>query len=300
MANRIYGDSLGHVLLEVWWDAVLTKWHANLLHTPIERVQASKANACCQSIMTRMADAGEIGTVGAEPNDYVNLPGTDGNEGAFQLLPVTFTIDTPDDTDTDTPLVASVGGGDIVVTAIRAAATYANMPAIVATMTCSTGSLTGTGRQAFAAGLASFDDLQVDVVGGAVTLTATLDNGSFSVITGAASAVVVGALASLAFTIEPANEEIAAVIVGETYGEDITVTGYDAAGNIQTASTADVVMSLTTDPPTGSTLGGTLTVALATGVAVFTDLTLDQAGAGFIMTATGGGFTDTSDPIEIF
>jgi hypothetical protein len=45
------------------------------------------------------------------------------------------------------------------------------------------------------------------------------------------------------------------------------------------------------DNPGGSTLGGTADVAATAGLATFGDLTLDIAGTGYTLTASGTGLT---------
>lgn len=112
-----------------------------------------------------------------------------------------------------------------------------------------------------------------------------------------------GALDSFAFTDQPANEEINQVIPSENYGDNITVTAYDAKGNVKTDYTGQVDMTISNDPPTGSTLGGDVDVAAVAGVATFTDLTINQAGAPFRLTATdnaGGVVAAESDGFEVF
>ena len=47
--------------------------------------------------------------------------------------------------------------------------------------------------------------------------------------------------------------------------------------------------------PDGATLGGTLAVNASAGVATFAGLTLDKAGAGATLQATGGGLSSGDD-----
>lgn len=302
MANKIYGNAAGTVLIEVVWDTTLLKWSARPLFDPTGRVDASKAYSACQEVMTRMASAGVVGTVGADPDTYVLTPGLTGSHASdYQhLLRVTFTIDAVFGTPTTVSTLArNVGGDPLRVTAVRNGATYTAMPAIGATLTPRIGTLTGTARVAFTAGVASFE-VEYDTPGAAETLSVTLDRSAAdAVISSAAFAVTPGPVDSLAFTNQPGNEEATQVIVGETYGVAIEVTAYDAKGNIKTDFTADVVMTITTDPPGGSTLGGTTTQAAVAGVATFDDLTIDKAGAGFVITATSTA-AKASDPFEIF
>ena len=61
-----------------------------------------------------------------------------------------------------------------------------------------------------------------------------------------------------------------------------------------------VTLSLSTNPG-GGTLSGTLTLTLSGGLATFSDLAIDQPGAGYTLHATvGGGLADIdSGPFNV-
>ena len=79
------------------------------------------------------------------------------------------------------------------------------------------------------------------------------------------------------------------VVVGNGFG--FTVAVKDAAGNIDSSFSGNVTAELIQDPTVNSAvLVGPVTVAAASGVATFTDLTVDQAGVfGLFLTSAGIG-----------
>jgi plastocyanin len=99
----------------------------------------------------------------------------------------------------------------------------------------------------------------------------------------------------LAFTAQPGNTGVGAAITPA-----VEVTVQDASGNPVTASTAPITIAIG-DNPGGATLGGTTTQNAATGVATFSDLTLDQSGAAYTLSASSSGLTSaTSGAFDLF
>lgn len=112
----------------------------------------------------------------------------------------------------------------------------------------------------------------------------------------AAVVLLVGACSSstepqavaLSFRQQPSNATSGqpispAVRVGFIDGQAAQVTNTDAL--------ITVALIATTGSP-GAALSGTLTVQSVDGVAIFSDLSIDQAGAGFELVATAEGFSD--------
>ncbi len=98
-----------------------------------------------------------------------------------------------------------------------------------------------------------------------------------------------GAPAQLAFTTQPGGGQ-----PGVVWGTQPVVTVQDAFGNTVTNSTASITLAITEGTPTSGgpgTLGGTKTVAAENGVATFSDLSIDTAGAAYQLTATSGSLT---------
>jgi hypothetical protein len=98
--------------------------------------------------------------------------------------------------------------------------------------------------------------------------------------------VTAGAASQLAFAQAPSAATAGAVIEPAP-----TVRIQDAEGNLVT-STASVTLAITAATGTaGASLGGTVTVAAVGGVATFSTLTIDKAGAGYTLTATSGSLS---------
>jgi uncharacterized repeat protein (TIGR01451 family)/CSLREA domain-containing protein len=147
------------------------------------------------------------------------------------------------------------------------------------------GTLSGTTTVAAVAGVATFNGLSINTAGSGYTLAA-----SSSGLTGATSTafnITVGAAAQLAFGQQPTNSTANVAITPAP-----TVRILDAGGNL-TASTANVMVAIGTNPGPG-TLGGTLIVAASAGVATFANLTIDTAGNGYTLTAASAGLTDAT------
>ena len=76
----------------------------------------------------------------------------------------------------------------------------------------------------------------------------------------------------------------------------VTVAILDASNNVVTESAATVSLTLA---PVGPTLGGTLTVSAVSGVATFSDLTVDQVGTYTLGATSGGLIGATSASFDI-
>jgi len=104
-----------------------------------------------------------------------------------------------------------------------------------------------------------------------------------------------GDAAKLAFVAQPEGPYAA----GATINAIPQVQVQDAAGNPVTASSADITVAIGANPGSGA-LSGTTTVAAASGLATFSDLSINKAGAGYTLTATATGLTAAeSDPFTI-
>jgi hypothetical protein len=106
---------------------------------------------------------------------------------------------------------------------------------------------------------------------------------------------------SLAFTTEPANTVVNAVITSafDSQGGPIKVEVLDGSGQLATSSTAAVTVAIGMNPGSGS-LSGTTTVDASAGVAAFTNLSINATGTGYTLVATSPGITSTtSNPFNI-
>src|SRR6185436_2622413 len=70
----------------------------------------------------------------------------------------------------------------------------------------------------------------------------------------------------------------------------VQVTVQDAFNNTVTSSSASITVAIGTNPG-GGTLSGTLTVAAVSGVASFSNLSVDKVGTGYTLTSTAAALT---------
>jgi predicted outer membrane repeat protein len=115
-------------------------------------------------------------------------------------------------------------------------------------------------------------------------------------VTGSTSLTVAPAAADhLLFLQQPTD-----TAAGRTISPAVLVAVVDAYGNLETGDSSDTVTLSLGVNPGGGTLSGTLTVTVSGGIATFSDLSIDQAGMGYILHATVGGLPDSdSDPFTI-
>src|SRR5207249_1583647 len=95
--------------------------------------------------------------------------------------------------------------------------------------------------------------------------------------------ITAGTATQLVFTVEPSTTAAGAVITPA-----VQVTAQDAQGNEASGVRGDVTVAIGTNPSAG-TLAGTKIVAATAGVATFSGLSIDKAGTGYTLTATGAG-----------
>ncbi len=150
------------------------------------------------------------------------------------------------------------------------------------------GTLSGTLTQNPTNGVASFGNLSIDKTGTGYTLTAAAIG-----LTGMTSTtfnITPGPAAQLVFTVQPGNARANSSITPA-----VQVTAQDAFGNNATGFTGNVKVAIGTDASAvkNAKLSGTTSVAAVAGVAVFSDLSIDQIGVGYTLTAAFG----TAPPI---
>ena len=155
----------------------------------------------------------------------------------------------------------------------------------------SSGTLGGTVTVAAASGVATFANLSINSAGAGYTLSASA--GGLTGATSTAFNVNAGAASKIAFTVQPSN-----VIPGNSISPAIAVSIEDALGNVVTSANNSITVAIGANPGSG-TLAGTLTVAAVNGVATFPNLSINNAGAGYTLTAAASGFTTvTSNPFS--
>ena len=143
--------------------------------------------------------------------------------------------------------------------------------------------LGGTLTVAAVGGVATFNDLTVDIAQTGYTL-----NFTSGVLTDATSSnfnITPNVKSQLVFKTEPTD-----VDMNSSLAPSIEVEIQDAYGNI-TSDTDSITLSFNNDPSGSATLGGTVTQSAVSGVASFNDITVDYAGSGFTLDATSGVLT---------
>lgn len=107
--------------------------------------------------------------------------------------------------------------------------------------------------------------------------------------------VTAGSFGTLAFTTQPAGAVPAVAfatqpVVAVQDNSGVTIAGYTGP--------VTVAIKAGTGTP-GAVLSGTLTVNAVAGVATFTDLAIDQAGTGYVLTATASGLSVDSAAFNV-
>src|SRR2546428_302840 len=95
----------------------------------------------------------------------------------------------------------------------------------------------------------------------------------------------VGPAAKLVFTAQPST-----AVAGAAITPAVQVTVQDAQGNTVTTATTSITVAIGTNPASG-TLSGTTTVAAVNGVATFANLSINNPGTGYTLTASATGLT---------
>src|SRR5262245_49700156 len=145
------------------------------------------------------------------------------------------------------------------------------------------GTLSGTTTVSAVDGVATFTNLKINRAGVGYQLQATASG--LTPVTTAPFDITPGAAAQLVFSVEPSPATAGAFLAPQ-------VTAQDALGNTATAFTGAVTMAITAGTGTGgATLSGTATVAAIAGVASFSGLSIDKAGAGYSLSATATNLT---------
>jgi hypothetical protein len=135
-------------------------------------------------------------------------------------------------------------------------------------------------------GVASFNDLSINLAGVSYQLDAsttpalpggTITSGTFDITPAASSRLV--------FTAQPST-----TTAGLSISPSVVLTAQDAVGSTLTGFTGNVTVSITSATgANGATLSGTQTVAAVSGVATFSNLSIDKKGTGYRLSATAIG-----------
>lgn len=140
-------------------------------------------------------------------------------------------------------------------------------------------------------GVATFSGLALNRVAAGYTLQVN-GGGLISDITPLLT-VSAGAATQLALVIQPPSS------INPGTGFGLTVSAQDSFGNLNTNFVGTVTVTISSNPNNG-TLGGTTSLNAVNGVAVFTNLTLSQAGNGYVLrVASPGILPTTTSPINV-
>jgi hypothetical protein len=158
-----------------------------------------------------------------------------------------------------------------------------------------TSTLSGTVSVNAISGVATFSNLNLNKVGVGYTLVAssttptTLTSATsttFSITPGTPSKVVI--------TTQPASTVSTATMAA------VVAQIQDAAGNLVTSSSASVTIAILNNAGGTGTLTGTTPVTASSGVATFSNLSIDKAGVGYTLTVGSSGLVSAnSSPFNI-
>jgi len=158
------------------------------------------------------------------------------------------------------------------------------------------GTLSGTITQPFVNGLATFPDLTINKVGVGYTLTST--SSGLRSVTSDNFSITNAPPTQLAFAVQPTD-----ATAGATIAPAVQVSAEDQFGNLASTFAGSVGVGITSGTGTsGATLSGGGAVTAVGGVATFSALNINLAGAGYTLTAptTGGLSAATSTAFTIF
>ncbi len=127
---------------------------------------------------------------------------------------------------------------------------------------------------------------------GSLTAVVTTNSVSSGAPVQVATVIMAGPPDHLAFDVQPTNS-----VAGVAISPAVTVRILDSNG-VQTNSTANVTLVIGTNPG-GGTLSGTTTVAAVNGVATFSNLSINKAGTGYTLAASGTVTGATSGTFNI-
>ncbi|MGH9260219.1 MAG: S8 family serine peptidase, partial [Acidimicrobiales bacterium] len=142
------------------------------------------------------------------------------------------------------------------------------------------GVLDGTKTVAAVAGVATFNDLNIDQADAGYALTAS--SGSLTPATSNGFTIGPAAAAKLAFTVQPSD-----AVANASISPAVQVMIQDQFGN-RTLAISNVTVALGTNPGGDGVLDSTLTVAAVDGVATFNGLNIDEADADYTLTTSSG------------
>jgi hypothetical protein len=161
------------------------------------------------------------------------------------------------------------------------------------------GTLFGTATMNASSGVATFNDLKIDMAGAGYTLSA-----SSSGLTGDTSAsfnISVGTASQLAFSGQPTD-----IARGDTFSPPVVVQVEDAGGNVVTSSSASITLTLYPIFNGLASLSGDNIIMASSGVATFNNLGISPGRTSALglydLNASSGSFMfiGTSNAFNVF
>src|SRR5262249_7706860 len=132
-------------------------------------------------------------------------------------------------------------------------------------------------------GVGTFSNLAISASGTGYTLTATSGN-----LAGVTSVVfnVTPAGTHLFFSQQPSN-----AVAGAAISPAVVVEVLDASNKVVTTDNSDKITLVLGANPGGGTLSGTTSVTVSSGVATFSNLSINKTGAGYTLVVSSGNLT---------
>lgn len=127
-----------------------------------------------------------------------------------------------------------------------------------------------------------------------VEVRAVLSNRQKQVFGRFSAFAVAGPAVQLVFLVQPSD-----VVAGEVIAPPVQVAAADVSGNIALSFAGIITLSIG-DNPSAGVLSGTLSRAAVAGISVYSDLSIDKAGAGYTLVASSPGLISrVSDAFNI-
>ena len=143
--------------------------------------------------------------------------------------------------------------------------------------------LGGTVKVAAVGGIASFSTLSLNLAGTGYSLSAA--SGALSGSTSGTFDITATRATQLAFSVQPS-----AATAGTAIAPAVKVRALNASGQVDATFTGTVTLAISGGTGTaGATLSGTTSVAAVSGVATFSNLSIDNSGTGYRLAATATG-----------
>lgn len=146
--------------------------------------------------------------------------------------------------------------------------------------------LSGTRTRSAVSGLATFNDLSINLAGTGYVLRATTTTQAGVAAASSSAFVVLGAATKLAFSTQPGGNPTEGVALAV----QPVVVVQDSAGTTVSSSSATIAVSIKSGTGAqGAALAGTASLAAVSGQATFTNLAISAAGSGYVLVAAASG-----------